>query len=500
MKKKVLSFILASTVLLSACASKDADKKKKDSEPDEETEVTEEETSEETTTEETTKETEATEPSESEAEPEEGIHTAKWIDLNLNFGHDAGDGYLINGSNVSMADFYAALESDDVMKCFDAYERLYKSPLQNYDMYSALSDCEYVTTTEIELESPGVEVGATSTDNVRIDEENCMTYYTVTIPQIDLGTSDSDKANQEIVEFVEKYDPWYGMPNVRYQHIEHEDGSKTVVVFYGDGYDDSMFKSFSFDADGKRMKTEDIVKSAGWDSSTFSEDAQTYLAQTLAYGNEFAIECQGWGFWESYIAEDIADPDVFVNANGNLVILIHTQITGNPGCPCIPFAMEKDLELSDEVLEEEFDYEPYEWEVERTKTFVVGGGEEIVSDKTIDDIDLTDGSQATEKYGVLRFTGGSDFTLDSDEDTNNGKITGFFEVVLGNAVTEDSTYKYEVYLDGELELTGSVTVKAEPFFRYFSFTYERENKEGVRCVVLYDANDSDKVIAADWLE
>ena len=70
--------------------------------------------------------------------------------------------------------------------------------------------------------------------------------------------------------------------------------------------------------------------------------------------------------------------------------------------------------------------------------------------------------------------------------------------ILNQIVKEDTTYKFEVYFDGNLIDTDSVTVAANPFFREVNFTYEFDIKPGTYCVVLYDGADSDKVLGAYW--
>ena len=496
MKKKIISAFLLSSVLLSACASKDTEKPTNDEQETtttEETEATEETT--EATTEETTEATtEETEPT--ETEPEKESHVARWIDANLNFGHDSGDGYLVNGKSVPMADYYAALENDESMKCVSIFLDFYRSPLGYADTYSYnLKKSDDITTTQIEFESPGITEGEQESDTVRIDEENCVTYYTIDVPQLTLGTSDSDKANKEIIEFAQAADPWFGAPNVQYQYLEHEDGSKTFVFFYGDGYDDSCFKTFTFDKDNKLMSTDAIVKSAGMDPATFKDDVKKSATEALAYANEFAIYYQGFGITPSYIYEAIEnDPDVFVNQNGNLVVFVYSTIPGINGGFWIPFIMDKDLELSTEILEEEFDDEDFEWITEATCDFEIGFGDATENDKTIADVDTADANN----YGVANFDlrnligSGTWYEEGAKKDPWN------FMAILNQIVKEDTTYKFEVYFDGNLIDTDSVTVTANPFFREVNFTYEFDIKPGTYCVVLYDGADSDKVLGAYW--
>ena len=336
MKKKLLSAVLLSSVLLSACASKDTDKKDANDTPDTSEAVTEE--SAEETTEATTTETEATEkseetkPSETTASPYEKAHVARWVDANLNFAHDADDSYLLNGVNVSMADYYSALDKDPVMKCVDAFYNLYRSPLGYDEVFeSALTECDYITTTQIEFESPGITEGEVPTDTVRIDEENCVTYYTIDVPQLTLSGSDIDKANKAIIEFAQASDPWFGPPKVRYQHIERDDGSKTVIFFLGDGYDDSEFKVFNFDKDNKLMSADAVIESAGWEPAVFKTEAKKTIAQALVYADEIAIKAQGFGINSDYISA-IDDPsDILVNKNGNLVVFAYSSIAGTQG-------------------------------------------------------------------------------------------------------------------------------------------------------------------------
>ena len=213
MKKKIISTIVLTSVLLCGCSAKEAKSTEKDEDETVKTEETEkaeetEETGEASESEEPTEPTETTEKT-IDVEPAPDVTVGFWIDSNFNFGCDAEDAFYINKDQVSMKEYFDMLESDEIFRSAASFSKITASPLGIIEKDEYLSGCDYITTTQVELESPGVEVGAVSTDTIRIDEENCMTYYKVDIPQIDLGTSDCDKANKEIIEFVEDYDPWY---------------------------------------------------------------------------------------------------------------------------------------------------------------------------------------------------------------------------------------------------------------------------------------------------
>ena len=483
MKKKIVSAVLLSTMLLSACASKDTDKK--GSEPAKET--TEATTTTKTKTKETTEATEAT-TTETSVKSDDPL--ALWIDANLNFGHDAGDGYIINGKNTSMAEYYAALENDPTMKSIDAYYNLYNSPLRYDEVFeSALTDCDYITTTQIEFESPGIVEGAVPEEGVRIDEDNCITYYTIDVPQFTLSGADVKKANKAIIDFANSADSWYGAPNVRYQHFERDDGTKTVIFFFGDGYDDSEFKVFNFDKDNKLMSANAVIKSAGMDPATFKKKAKKSVAESLFYADDLSIYLHSQCIDCDYVSAINNPSDIFINKNGNLVVFVHSSMRDVDGEYHIPVIFDKDLELSTEILEEEFNILTVDWIIEKMRTFEFGGGEPIVSNTTIADIDTTTAG-ATDFFGLMNFT------CWHKEGTTKDKW--YYEGILGAAVTEDTTYKYEIYFNGKLIKTDSVKMKADPFFRVIKISYKYDIKPGTYCFVLYDGNDSDKILGVDW--
>lgn len=505
MKKKIISSIVLTSILLCGCASKEA--KFTEKEEDEEVKTEETEASEETEETEvpeepsdTTEGTQDTEPT----EPEPDVSVGFWIDSNLNFGYDKDDVYCINMDQVSMKDYFAKLEEDEVFRSSASFSKIVSSPLSFFDDEVPASECDYITTTQIELESPGVEVGAVSTDNVRIDEENCMTYYTVDIPQIDLGTSDCEKANKEIVEFVEGYDWWYGMPTVRYRFFEHEDGSKTFVIFYGDGSDDSMFKSFTFDSNGKRMSTDDIIKSAGWEPSEFEDKALSLIKTDLAYANDFDVYVM-YGIVNSTLIDSVKnDPDVFVNENGDLVVITKVDFFDINGFYMIPYALDTDIDtsdgdsipVSDLLAEQGWRIEFYKGLISERLTDPVPEFEVV----TLDDIDVSNVPDslygASETYGALYFSGGCGYTFGDDvAKTMPASIIAY----LNERVYEDSEYKYEVYLEGELIKTDTIKAEATPFFRQISTEFELDRvTDKVYCIVLYDANGSENILGVIW--
>lgn len=511
MKKKIISSIILTSVLLCGCSTKEAKSKEKDEDETvktEETEKTEdtEETGEASESEEPTEPTETTEKTNDvePTEPAPDVNVGFWIDSNLNFGCDADDAFYINMDQVSMKEYFDALESDEIFRSAATFSKITSSPLGFIEKDEYLSGCDYITTTQVELESPGIVDGAVSTDTVRIDEENCVTYYKVDIPQIDLGTSDCDKANKEIIEFVEDYDPWFGMPTICYRFFEHEDGSKTFVFFYGDGYDDSMFKSFSFDSNGKRMSTDDIIKSAGWEPSEFKDKTLELLNTDLAYANNFDVHLM-YGIRNSTVIDSVnEDPDVFVNENGNLVVVMYVDFFAINGFYMIPYEVAPDLEISDAKADLETDYlAELDWKVEMYQETAVEIETVKFTDSQevkIDDIDVStvpDGLYgATAKYGTRFFSAGFPaWFIDENDNTYYGSIISY----LNENVYEDSEYKYEVYRNGELVLTDTIKAEATPFFRQINAKFELEYAEDdVFCVVLYDANGSDNILGAGW--
>ena len=329
-------------------------------------------------------------------------------------------------------------------------------------------------------------------------------YYKVDVPQIDLGTSDCDKANKEIIEFVENYDPWFGMPTICYRFFEHEDGSKTFVFFYGDGYDDSMIKSFTFDSDGKRMSTDDIIKSAGWEPSEFKDKALELINKDVAYANYFDLY-MGYGINDLTVIDSVnEDPDVFVNENGNLVVVTYVSFFAINGFYMNPYELASDLEISDAKADQKTDYmADLEWKVEMFQSAASGmliEPDPEIREVKIEDIDVNTVPNGlygeTENYRSFFFTArvGSYWEEDDDE-TYDGSILFY----LYDRVYEDSEYKYEVYLNGELIKTDTIKAEATPFFLQAGANFEVEKDEdGVYCVVVYDANGSDNILGASW--
>ena len=147
-------------------------------------------------------------------------------------------------------------------------------------------------------------------------------------------------------------------------------------------------------------------------------------------------------------------------------------------------------------MEEEFVVDTFEWIIDESCDLDLGGGEPIESDMTIDDINTAVmGNDYYITPGLVRFLGyGTWYEEGATKDP------WVFSAILGKAVTEDTTYKYEIYFNGELVNSDSVTMVADPFFRQIEVRCEYDIKPGIYCFVLYDGNDSDKILGAHWWE
>ena len=103
---------------------------------------------------------------------------------------------------------------------------------------------------------------------------------------------------------------------------------------------------------------------------------------------------------------------------------------------------------------------------------------------------------ASETYGALYFSGGCGYTFGDDvAKTMPASIIAY----LNERVYEDSEYKYEVYLEGELIKSDTIKAEATPFFRQISTEFELDRvTDKVYCIVLYDANGSENILGVIW--
>ncbi|MBO7425223.1 MAG: hypothetical protein J6U23_06055, partial [Clostridiales bacterium] len=133
MKKKIISSIVLTSIPLCGCATKEAKSTEKDADETVKTEETEkseetEETGEASETEEPTEKTEESKDTEP-TEPAPDVNVGFWIDSNMNFGCDADDAFYINMDQVSMKEYFDALESDEIFRSTATFSKITSSPL-----------------------------------------------------------------------------------------------------------------------------------------------------------------------------------------------------------------------------------------------------------------------------------------------------------------------------------------------------------------------------------
>lgn len=408
---------------------------------------------------------------------------AYWFDTNFNFSRDASDDYFVDMRQVSMAAYYEALENNEDLAAFDAYSRFLvgsyldeqESPDPQY-----IGKCDYVSMQEFIYDEA--------------NDIKCM------IPHIDLGTEDAEKVNEEIVE---KYRRCYLLtvefPDLSIKHIEREDGSKTVVL-YGIAWHENSFYVYNFDKDGNRMTNEEVLENAGYNSEEFLKKAEATIKRDTQNASVY------FAYWGGLFPNDVMrsfygygglSRQLYINEDGAVVFILFLRVDrGTKLFGCFPYAIEKDIQLSNtidhtsDVSIYDSYFDSYQYVVDFIDKGVLptqGSGESV----SIDSIDV---------YTLPEEV--NDFPSLPDDGTQRVYLTYTREgtdyiTMLSTLCREDGNYKYEFYHDGKVVESGTVTMTADPYYTYVEFEYTPE-EDGAYLVIVYDKDSDDQVFASGW--
>ena len=410
--------------------------------------------------------------------------TAYWFDANRNFSHDGADNYYIDMEQVSMADYYDAVNNNVDLAAFDSCSKFL---INNYSFDPIVDECDYVWMQEhVYDEGKGIKCD---------------------LPHIELGSEDCEEVNQRIIDLENFYAMFRDgqFPEYSLKHIEREDGSKTVVFYHGAqdyysaeaNYGEYYIRVYNFDKDGNLMTNEQVWESAGYDPDDFRKKAEDLLGRDLRNASVY------WAPWlEIFYESSAKDLDyklqTYINEEGAVILVIwFAQLVPVGEGYYIPYAIEPDLKMSDSIDHETdiSEYEKYVEDGEDVASFIETGilpdgipykavpADSI--DKTTVPFDLSWYSQGIDIVGNVRGEGlfgrGCEFALK-----------------LPVLCREDGDYKFEYYIDGEIVDSHTVHMTAEPYYMYIDDAFD----PGIDCdllVLVYDKDSDDQVIGAGWL-
>jgi len=430
--------------------------------------------------------------------------TARWIDSNLNFSHDADDFYYVDDQQVSMKDYYGSLNKHDVLYAFDSYSTInsfrYLKDKAETDFVSSGS---FITEKEVILAEGG----------------DWEPEVKGTIPQINGDGGDIKKVNEEIEKFAKDQGWQSGLsntPNTKYMVINRagQDGSWTLVWFFVVG-NNFVIKPYTFDANNRLMTCDEILNNAGCDDE-FMEKVERKLIRDLELADIYYLNMnkqEGLEYGldiEATYASFQNDPDVFINAEGIPVIIL--DLKGYPGSLLrgnIPYACEfsyneKDKLVTTEesdayrkILENDIDLDEKISDSIRNNLLLTQYKQYSKEPVNIKDINTKyqpadNGVYEARAYGAANIEYNIEYGMDSGE---SDKL--YCRLILSGLCRESGDYKFEIYKEGKAVVEGVMSETADPYYQIIEFKIPLKEEDHF-CAVIYDRDSDDMVLGAVW--
>ena len=437
--------------------------------------------------------------------------TAYWFDSNFNFSHDPDDYYYVDCEQVSMSEYYEALEQNkDVYPAFDAIStleagRICEDLLYDEDLLP-MEDCDLVSMKTVTVRFGGEE------------------YVEGRVPQINIKSRDAEKVNKEIIKTIRNAGfHTGGTPETRYHLIEHDDGSKTLLWYYLN-CEEMIYKAYTFDSKGNLMSLDEILKSIGYTKKDFMEAASKKLQKDLDLADIFNSHNYG-GYTSAYTMKCFKeDPEIFINELGQAILILKCELDRwvCDGWFDLLYPCEFQIEKQDKInicteslkkLNSLREYTNPDFEVSLR-----------IQNNDLAFVDNVEYAKNDEEFYVFDFTSSTNI---KNFDTKTvpdyaGALLCYFEkdghtgfmgcdmihskllyckVGLPEAISDKGSYWYEVYKKGKLIHKGSITKDGNHSYQSLSFCCGPVNS-GPCCVVVYemDKYDEGSILAAGWYD